>query len=102
MKVFTRLLIVGVAVLAIWCLFDAAYVKSWLPQSSFFLSKPVGWLLFALMPAAFFLSLLLPDDAAGAQHLGRTFLLTVIATVVWGFIAYTLLVNFHLAIGGKL
>jgi hypothetical protein len=50
----------------------------------------------------FFLSLILSNDAEGTARPGRALLWTLVATVVWGFVSWTILMNFHLAIGGKL
>jgi hypothetical protein len=100
MRVLRRLFLPGIATLALWCLFDTAYVKSWLPRTSAVFSGPVWWALYAALPVGFFLSLILSNDADARP--GRALLWTLVATVVWGFVSWTILMNFHLAIGGKL
>jgi hypothetical protein len=77
-----------------------AYVKSWLPQTSFVFSTPVAFGLFAALPLVFLVTLFSSRDEEVVDHPIRTVVVALGASAAWGFLAYTLLMNFHFAIGG--
>jgi len=100
-KVFLRVFLAGLPTVILWCVFDWIYVKTPSLQTSRALSNGIGCVFLALLPVCIFLSLLGPRkrNAIGGSAAVIWF---IGATVVWGFVAWTVAMNFHLAIGGKL
>ena len=97
MNRFWQLFPAGLLVVAFWCLADLVYVKIGQPQTGV---APLVWfLLYAVLPVAFYLRLrsLAPGERPGPQ-VG----VALLTALIWFLPACLALKYFHIAIGGGL
>ena len=100
MRVPLSLFLAGLPVLGLWLVLDWIWVM-WPQLETSGVWRAIGWALIVALPSSIFFALFRLTKK-GILKPAAAVVWVILGTIVWGYVAWTLVINFQLAIGGGL